>query len=370
MKHIEGRLVALSKACKRKEYTMPKRIGYVWEELISIEHCEKSVLTAIRNKRKTSYLNHVKNNHKEYGYKLQQTIINGWEPQTPRQKTICEGSRKKTRELKIPSLKDHFVHTAVAKILEKHLSKRFYFYACGSLPNKGQTFATKALEANLRKKKPKYCAVADVRKCYQSIKKEQVMLCLRRVFKDEKFLAINEKILDQMGDGLAIGFAVSHWYAQLVLSFVDKAIKDNFPKVFVVRFMDNYVFTCGRKRTLHKVIRFLDAKLAELDLELKDDWQVFPLRSRMVEFLSYRMDHNNTILRKGLMYRMTKFLRRTKGNVDAHKARIVMSFRGILKHCDSYNFRMKYLYPNVSIRLCRRLISDADQKRILHAGTR
>lgn len=353
----------------RKEYYMPKRIGYVWEELVTLDHCERSVSKAIRNKRKTRYLKYVKSNYKEYGYKLQQTIINGWQPQTPRTKTICEGTRKKTRELKIPSLKDHFVHTAVASILEKYLCKRFYFYACGSLPKRGQTFATKSLEANLRKRKPKYCAMADVRKCYQSIKKEQVMYCLRKVFKDEKFLEINRKILDQMGDGLAIGFAVSHWYAQLVLSFVDKDIKQNFPKVYVVRFMDNYVFTCGRKRTLHQVIRFLRERLAKLGLELKSDWQVFPLRCRMVEFLSYRMDHEKTLLRKGLMIRMSRFFRKCKHNLDAHKARIVMSLRGVLKHCDGYNFKKKYLYPNVSIDLCRRLISHDDKKRILYAET-
>ena len=343
---------------------MPKRIGYMWEELTSLEHCEQSVLYAIRNKRKTPYLKHIKKNYKEYGYRLQQTLLDGWTPSEPRIKTINEGTRKKTRELRIPSLQDHFVHTAIAKILEKYLCKRFYFYACGSLPGKGQTFATKALEANLRKKRPKYCAVADIRKCYQRTKNEHVISCLRRVFKDERFIKINELVLKQMGGGLAIGFAVSHWYAQLVLSFVDMSIKENFPKAFLVRFMDNYVFTYKRKRTLHKLLAFLKERLKLIGHELNGDWQVFPISHSMVEFLSYRLDHDKTILRKSLMYRVTRTIKNAH-NLDAHKARIIMSIRGILKHCDSYNYRVKYLYPNVNIELCRRLISNADKARLL-----
>lgn len=343
---------------------MVKRVGYVWEELTDIDHCNQSVLDAIANKRKTPFLNHVKENYKEYGRKVQQTLLEGWEPEKARPKTINEGTNKKQRDLLIPSLRDHLIHTAVAKILEKYLLKRFYFYACGSLPGKGQTFAVKALESNLRKRKPRYCLVADIRKCYKSIKPCVVMLCLRRVFKDEKFLQINEQILKQMGDGLAIGFTVSHWYAHLVLSLLDTNIKRQFPRVFVVRYMDNFVVTCGRKRTLHKVVRLLMHYSSQLNLGIKSDWQVFPIRARMVEFLSYRLNHKKTILRKALLYRISRALRHYKNNLDAHKARAVMSYRGILKHCDSYRFRTDYLYPNVSIKLCRRLIANADKKRI------
>lgn len=344
-----------------------KRIGYVWEELVDTENCELAVLNAIKRKRKTRFLRYVKDNYKEYGAKLQQTIIDGWEPDPIRTKTINEGTNAKQRDLRIPSLRDHFVHTAVARILEKYLAKRFYFYSCGSLPNRGQTFAVQALEARLRKERPKYAAIADIRKFYKSVKKPQVMRCLRRVFKDERFLALNEKILDQMGDGLAIGFTVSHWYAHLVLSFVDAEIKKNNPRVFLVRFMDNFVFLCGRKRTLHKTIKNLKEKLFRFGLSVKHDWQVFPVKSRMIPFLSYRLDHDKTILRKPLMYKMARRFQAAKTNMDAHTARVIMSLRGILKYCDSHKFKVSYLYPNVNITLCRRLISNADKKRLLCA---
>ena len=341
-----------------------KRVGHVWEELVAEENCKQAVLAAIRAKKKTKFLRHVRDHYTEYGEKVRNELLNGWNPDPIRTKVINEGTDRKARNLKIPSLKDHFVQTAVARILEKYLAKRFYFYACGSLPDRGQTFAVKAVESYIRKKKPKYAAIADIHHFYQSVKKEEVMRCLRRVFKDEKFLHINEQILDQMGDGLAIGFTVSHWYAHLVLSFADEEIKRENPKIFLVRFMDNFVMLCGRKRTLRKAIRKLMECVARRKLRIKHDWQVFPIGKRMALFLSYRMNYDKTLLRKPLMYRMARRFKTAKSRMNAHTARTIMSYRGILKHCDSYNFRKSYLYPNVSINLCRRLISNAD-KRIL-----
>ena len=349
-----------------------KRIGFVWEELVSIDNCENAVLDALRNKRKTPYLRHIQQNYKEYGEKIQQIMIDGWVPEKTRKKTINEGTRNKIRHLKIPSLIDHMIHTAVARILSKYLTKRFYFYACGSLPHRGQTFACKALEGNVRKKQPKYCLLSDVKKFYPSLKKGVVMRCLRRVFKDKRFLMINNLILDQMEDGLAIGFTVSHWYAQLVMFFVDQELKSNtHGKVFMVRFMDNYVITCSRKRTLHKLLRKLMDILLNYGLRVKEDWQVFPIKDRMIEFLQYRFNHDKTILRKPLMIRMSRrYSVIHKNGLTAHKARVVMSDRGILKYCNSYNFRKDYLYPNVSLKVCRRLISNADKKRSLQRETR
>lgn len=347
-----------------------KRVGYVWEELIDADNCNQAVLDAIRAKRKTRYLRYVREHYTEYGEKVRDEIIGGWKPDPTRTKVINEGTDRKQRNLKIPSLKDHLVQTAVARILKKHLSKRFYFYTCGSLPKRGQTFAVKAVEGHLRKKKPKYAAIADIKQFYASVKKDQVMRCLRRVFKDEKFLHINEQILDQMGDGLAIGFTVSHWYAHLVMAFIDEDLKHENPKLFLVRFMDNFAFLCGRKRTLHKAIRKLMEAAKDYGLRIKNDWQVFPVRARMLLFLSYRLNHEKTVLRKPLLYRMARRFIRAKNRMDAHTARTIMSYRGILKYCDSYHFKTSYLYPNVSICLCRRLISDADKKRAFRGTPR
>lgn len=341
---------------------MPKRIGYVWEEVVSLENCEQAVLDAIRHKKKTRYLEYVKRNYKKYGAKVQRLLLEGWEPKPVRLKTIHEGTNKKPRNLKIPALIDHFVHTAVARILKKYLQPKFYFYASGSLPNRGQIFSKNAVE-HMLKSNPQYAAEADIKKCYDNIKSEVVMQALERIFKDRKFLDINRKIIAHMGGNLAIGFTLSHWYAHLVLMKIDYAVKMQFPGIQLTRSMDNFVLVSDSKNELHEAIRYMQKQLESLHLRLKEDWQVFQVSARPIAFLSYRHQSGKTILKKPLLYRIAKRLRRMKP--CARTARIVMSYLGILKHCASYNFRRRCVYPYVNIERCRRLISNADKKRIL-----
>lgn len=343
---------------------MPKRIGYVWEEVVSLENCEQAVLDALKNKKKTRYLRHVKKNYKKYGAKIQRILLEGWTPGEVRTKTINEGTNKKTRNLKIPPLLDHFIHTAVARVLKKYLQPKFYYYASGSIPNKGQVFSKCAIEKML-KSKPKYAAQCDVKKFYDSAQADVIMSHLRRIFKDEKFLELIRKILHQMGDVLAIGFTLSHWFAQMLLMRVDHMIKEKFPKIKLVRSMDNFVMMSDSKEELHRAIRAIQDKLHEMKLEMKGDWQVFPLQARPIEFLSYRHYLDKTVLRKALMRRIVKRIRKLPPN--ARNARIIMSYLGIIKHFDSYNFKQKYVYPYVNIKNLRRLISNADKKRLLLA---
>lgn len=345
---------------------MPKKFGYVWEEVVSQYNCEQAVLDALRNKKKTRYLKYVKEHYKKYGTKVRNILLNGWQPKPVRLKTINEGTNKKSRNLKIPSLIDHIVHTAVARVLKKYLLPKFYYYASGSIPKKGQVFSKNAV-VHMLKSDPKYGAECDVKKFYDNTSAKTVMDGLKRIFKDKKFLALNEQILEQMGGHLAIGFTLSHWYAHMVLMRVDYYVKSHFKGVDLTRSMDNFIMTSNSKETLHEVIKAIEIELENMGLRLKDDWQVFPLSVRPISFLSYRQTKGRTVMRKSLMFRISRRMRHLKPN--ARTARIVVSYLGILKHCDSHNFKCKYVYPYQNIKESKRLISNADRKRILFGTT-
>lgn len=341
---------------------MPKRFGYVWEEVVSQYNCEQAVLDALRNKKKTRYLKYVRKHYKEYGTKIRNILLNGWQPKPIRLKTINEGTNQKTRNLRIPSLIDHIIHTAVSRVLQKYLLPKFYYYASGSIPKKGQLFSKNAV-VHMLKSDPKYGAECDVKKFYDNTSSDAVMNELRRIFKDEKFLALNEKILEQMGGHLAIGFTLSHWYAHMVLMRIDHYIKENFTDVSLTRSMDNFVMVSDSKESLHRAIEAIDTELRKRGLWLKGDWQVFPLSSRPIKFLSYRQTKGKTVMKKNLMVRISRRMRHLAPS--ARTARIIVSYLGILKHCDSHNFKCKYVYPYQNIKESKRLISNADRKRIL-----
>lgn len=346
---------------------MSKRFGHIFEAVTSLENCEQAVLDALANKKKTRYLTYIRKHYKEYGLKIRNLLLNGWIPQTPRHKTINEGTNKKERGLTIPTLIDHFIHTAVARVLKKYLQPKFYYYASGSIPVKGQVFSKNAL-VKMLKKNPKYAAECDVKKFYDNVCADTVMKELSRIFKDKKFLELNRKILTQMGGHLAIGFTLSHWYAHMILMRVDHEVKEKCPEIGLVRSMDNFILLHDSKEELHKAIRIISNKLNEYGLRLKEDWQVFQIEKRPVKFLSYRHQKGKTILKKPLMYRISRRAKHLKP--CARHARIMMSYLGILKHCNSHKFIIDNIYPYMSINESKRLISDADKKCILRSTTR
>lgn len=346
---------------------MPKRIGYLYERVITFDNCLAAVLEGTESLRKTECVKRIRNEPEKYARKIQEILINGWEPRPCRKKIVNEGTNKKRRELLIPTMLDHLIHVAVMRVAEPHLLKRFDFASCGSIPGRGQK-RVQAIIKSWQKKMPKYAAECDVRKFFPSCRKSVVMECLKRIFKDAKYLSLHEKILDQMGGTIAIGFQPSHWYGNLVMTKCDQELRKMGVKF--TRYMDNYAMTARRKRTLHKAIRRLMEILKSMGLELKGDWQVYKTKARAITMLCYRYYADGRILiRKKLMKHMKRVIQRARHHLDAHTARGIMSLIGILRHCNSYNFRRKYVYEKVSIRLCRRLISDADKKRLLSRGT-
>lgn len=342
---------------------MPKRVGFVYEQVISIDNCILAVKEMARSKPKHRRAQYLKAHADEYGKQLHVQLSNGtWKPRPYYAKTIIDGIRKKERHIKVPCLWDQCVHHALMQITAPYIQRRNYFYNCGSLPQAGQIRATRAIRRWMAAKKMvKYGESLDVEHFFESCKSWVVMAALERIFKDKKFLALHRTILTSMGDELAIGFNVSHWYGNLVLMYIDFEIKQRIlPDCKYVRYMDDMLLLHNNKRKLHRAKESIEKLLNEKGLKLKHNWQIYQIKGRGVTFLSYRFFHGYTMMRKRLMYRISRRVRRDSryNHVSFHQASSAISYLGILKHCDSYNFKKKWVYPYVNIRKYKGVIRN------------
>lgn len=342
---------------------MPKRVGYLYERVISEENCIAAEKEMTRHKNKNRTAQRIRESPDKHGKLLSELLSSDrWEPTPYKEHKIYDGYRRKERTIKVPCLRDQAVHHAIMRVTVPYIEQRNYFYNCGSIPGAGQTRAVKALRGWLgAKKPPKYAQQLDIRKFYDTCPHSAIMAALRRIFKDERFLAMHEKILASMssdGVGLAIGYYPSQWYANLVLQQVDNGLKREFgSKIKFVRYMDNFGFVSNRKRTLHKARALTEKLLLRIGLSIKRDWQVIRISICGFKYLSYRFFHGYTILIKKLMYRMSRKIKQAARNLNAKTAAAVMSYNGILRYCNSYNFRKRYLYPIISIKKCKEVIS-------------
>ena len=345
---------------------MPHRLGYIMQKVLTHENCTRAVLVGTANLERTPKIRRIRNDPEAYGQKILNILAAGWEPEPTREKVINEGSSHKVRKLQIPTTRDHLVHVAIMLPILDELVKRYDFYSCGSIPERGSRRVISSIKSWMNGPKPiKYAAQADVHHAYASTSSETVMRCLRRFIKDKTYLHLHELILQQMGGHLAIGFQPSHWYFNLVMTDIDRKIRKECKGIKLVRYMDNYVLGCNRKRTLHKAIRLIMDECRKIGLSINGDWQVFSTKNRPVTALSYRYFRGYTVLKKGIMYTIVRGFKKTRRRMCAHNARGTMSHIGILRHCNSYHFRVKFLYHKLSIKRMKELISNADKKRVL-----
>lgn len=367
---------------------IPKRHGNCFDEVISEENCIAAVREMLKGKRHASLFaklhgkskaevritlqnRHLRSKDKRdrvqrirddvegFGRQVAKDLREGtWTPKPYRQRQIYDGIRGKLRTIRVPCLYDQIAHHAIMRVTSPEIMRRNYHYNCGSIPKAGQSRAVDALQGWLREAKAtKYAMVLDVAKFYDNCPHETVMAGLRRMFKDRRFLSLHETILESMGPGLAIGFYPSQWYANIVLARLDREIKQRIlPDCKMVRYMDDVVILHSNKRKLHRARILIVSVLRQLGLSVKRNWQIFCVRDRGISFLSYRFFHGYTILRKQLMYRISRRMRSAAKRLTPHVAMAVVSYFGILRRCNSFRFRQKYVYPYININKCKGVI--------------
>jgi len=199
----------------------------------------------------------------------------------------------------------------------------------------------------------KYCAKLDIRHYYPSMSIDQLMGALRRKIKDERFLALVERITRSNPlPGLGIGFYPNQWLANYNLEPVDTFILTLDGVKYYVRNMDDMVLLGPNKKKLHKAVRQIDQLLRKLlGVHLKGNWQVFPVDARGIDFVGYRFYHSHTKLRRRPFLRFTRQCRKIyklqqRGRDPSYKAAAgILSRAGGLKHADCVQARRRYFGP-------------------------
>ena len=343
-----------------------KRIGFLMEKLMTEQNFVKAERLLGKNKRYNRKAKKISAKAEKYGKRLFELVKSGrFHFHKNREITIHDSYKGKTRNLKIPCLMDQAVQLAWLNIATPYIEKKNYYYNCGSVPGAGQTRSVKAIKKWLRNPANKYGAVTDIRKFYDTCPHSVIRRGLERIFKDRDFVDFGMAIVGSMSDdgvGIAIGFPSSHWFANIALMELDHQIKQRFPKVMYTRYMDDMGLVSSNRRRLRRAVEFIKATIEEYGMRLKK-WSVFVISGRGLTFLSYRFFFRKTIMCKKLMFRISRKVKKTSVNMSALNAKAMISYFGILKWCDSFNFRKDRVYPFVSFRTLKKIISKADKRR-------
>jgi hypothetical protein len=237
-----------------------------------------------------------------------------------------------------------------------------YDYTCGSVPGRGTSYGQKVLRKWLDNdcRGTKYCLKMDISKFYPSVDVGILKGMFRTKIKDQDCLWLIDAILDSNQDGLPIGNYTSQWFSNFFLQGLEHHIKELLKVKYYIRYVDDLVLLGSNKKVLHKVKLAIDKYLQSIHLTMKQDWQVFLINTRAIDFLGFRFFRDKTILRKRIALRIRRRITKIsrKSELNYLDACAVVSYWGWIKRSDSYNFYNKYVEPKVSIKKAKRRISE------------
>lgn len=297
---------------------------------------------------------------------------------------IREANCHKQREIVKPNFRyEQVVHHLVVNQLKPIVLHGFYEYSCGSIPERGCHYGKKYVEKWVReypKDQKVYILKMDIRHFFENIDHDILKNKLAKVIRDKKFLRLLYQIIDNHPQGLPLGFYTSQWFANFYLKEFDHYVKEVLHAEHYIRYMDDMVIFDTDKARLHEMRKKISEYLSvELNVELKDNWQVFPLaenrednHARPLDFMGFKFYRNHTTLRKSILKHIRRKSARINAKIRTHQnvtwkdASSIVSYMGWITHSDTYYYYFTYIRSNVIIRSMKYKVSKHHRKESKH----
>lgn len=245
---------------------------------------------------------------------------------------------------KLPYYPDRIIHHAIMNILEPLWINQMIPQTYSCIKKRGIHKALKDIKKDMKDiEGTKYCLKFDIRKFYPSIDHGVLKKIIRIKIADEKLLRLLDHIIDS-SDGVPIGNYLSQFFANIYLAYFDRWVKEIKHVKYYYRYADDVVILYNNKQFLHNLFINIKEYVADLKLEIKRNYQVFPVESRGIDFVGYVIYHTHVLIRKDIKKRfLKKNVKLYKNKVSYNYYRRKMaSYLGWFCHANCFNLMNKH----------------------------
>ena len=342
-----------------------KSYNHLYEAYISDDNIRLAIKNACKHKLNRKRFKELHDNPDKYIEWIRKQAINYKnDHHTP--VIIYDGIQRKKRTIIVPTFREQIVHHMVVNILKPIIMKSMYEHSYGSIPDRGATLGAKRIRRWLKDSKgTRYCLKMDIKKYFDSVPHEIVTRKLAEQIHDQRFLNILLEIVNVNEKGLPLGFYTSQWLANWYLTGLDHYIKEVLKAPYYIRYMDDMIIFGSNKRKLHKMRQAITDYLKKyLGLELKGNYQVFPIKSRALDFMGFRFYRYRTTLRRTILYKTCRKAKRLfkKDKPTIYDIKQFMSYLGWFKQTDTYNVFCDRVTRYINIQYMKRRVSRYDRR--------
>lgn len=335
-----------------------KRYGDIYPKICTIENLREAHANARKDKLFYQEVKMVDADPDSFLKAIQEMLLNEtYEISASDYAKSIINDKGKERELaKLAYYPHRIIQWAIMLQIEPVFMEVFCSHTCASIKDRGISKALDLVQEYLQDVPgTQYCLKIDVSKFYPSIDHEILKQLLERKFKDRRLLSLLFKIVDSVeGTGVPIGSYLSQYLANYYLAYFDHYLKEVLHLKYVVKYMDDVIILSDSKEKLHEVRKQMDQYLqTQLNLHLKDNWQVFPVDARGIDFIGFRCFHGFTLLRKRTYKRfkagMLQILEKQENGqlISYSEFCSANSYCGWLDMCNGNRLKEKYIVPIV-----------------------
>ena len=293
----------------------------------------------------------------------------------PRLSERVDRSNGKTRIITIEDIKEQYYDYIAYHGLDE-LAGMIGEYQIACVPGKGPVLGAKIIKGWLKDETIKYCIKADLRHCYPSITRENMMSFLQKRVKNDALLYLIDLLLaSSPNDGLPIGSYLSIRLCALYLSQLYQHIGGTYFKrgknvvKHVMFFLDDMFIFGANARAMHKAFKGINAYAESLGLSIKSDWKMLSLnpsdKHAHIDAMGYRIYRDHITMRRRDYIKTKRAFQHFRRSPCYKTAKSAVAYHGLfIKHTDSFRFRNKYRVKRL-FRKARLIISDHDKSNVL-----
>lgn len=318
-----------------------KRIGNIYSQICSFENLMLADVKARKGKGyQKAIMVHDMNREENIAYLREMLLTRTYKTS---EYTIFKIYEPKEREVyRLPYFPDRITHHAILNILEPVFTSMFTTDTYSCIKKKGIHGAVRGVKKALKDEvATQYCLKLDIRKFYPTVDHVILKQLLRHKFKDNDLLWLLDEIIDS-AYGLPIGNYLSQYFANFYLTYFDHWLKETKQVKYYFRYADDIVILGPDKAYLHELLSEINRYLnTELKLIVKDNYQVFPVAARGIDFVGYKFYHTHVLLRKTIKKACARKLKKNRNPST------IASYKGWMKHCNSNHLSKKLFHKNI-----------------------